>query len=140
MCSKHRVAELWKLHHKYGTIKKVIAKFNDHCDNIEDYDLLEKCRNEGIGESDRKIIRNKNGITAKIVAKVSIIGVARRYGIDVRKNKAVCPFHADRNPSLSFDDTNGLFYCFGCCNGGNIIDFLSKCKEQGLKKIEIKNG
>lgn len=39
---------------------------------------------------------------------------------------ACCPFHDDRNPSFSLDPDNGLFYCFGCGTGGDIIRFLER--------------
>jgi DNA primase catalytic core len=35
-----------------------------------------------------------------------------------------CPFHDDRTPSFSVDDSRGLYYCFGCGAGGDIIKFL----------------
>lgn len=41
---------------------------------------------------------------------------------------AMCPFHADKTPSLSINLTTGLWKCFGCNLGGNIIQFESKLK------------
>ncbi|MFN4181727.1 MAG: DNA primase [bacterium] len=38
--------------------------------------------------------------------------------------KALCPFHHDRNPSLHIQPHTGLWYCFGCHRGGNLIQFL----------------
>jgi DNA primase len=40
--------------------------------------------------------------------------------------KAICPFHPDTNPSLSFNVQNGLFKCYGCDAGGSIFDFYAK--------------
>jgi putative DNA primase/helicase len=34
-----------------------------------------------------------------------------------------CPFHDDRNPSLSINLKRGLWYCFGGCGGGGILEF-----------------
>ncbi len=34
---------------------------------------------------------------------------------------ALCPFHPDRNPSLSINDQLGVFYCFGCQTGGDLF-------------------
>lgn len=42
------------------------------------------------------------------------------------KAVALCPFHPDHNPSLSIDLRRGLFYCFGCAAGGDIIRFVEK--------------
>ena len=54
---------------------------------------------------------------------VDIIDVAEFYGISVnRHKKAVCPFHDDHHPSLSFK--NQRFKCFGCDEGGDVIDLV----------------
>ena len=39
---------------------------------------------------------------------------------------AKCPFHNEKTPSFSVNDHKGLFYCFGCGVGGNVITFISK--------------
>jgi DNA primase len=35
----------------------------------------------------------------------------------------LCPLHADRKPSLLVDTSKGLFYCYGCGRGGDVIRF-----------------
>ena len=38
-----------------------------------------------------------------------------------------CPFHEDRNPSLSIHLVSGGFHCFSCgAHGGDLIDFHKK--------------
>ena len=39
-----------------------------------------------------------------------------------------CPFHNEKTPSFTISDDKGLFYCFGCKEGGNVINFISKYK------------
>ena len=39
---------------------------------------------------------------------------------------ACCPFHKEKTPSFSLDPETGLFYCFGCREGGNLFSFLQK--------------
>lgn len=39
---------------------------------------------------------------------------------------ALCPFHADNNPSLSISPTKQIFNCFVCRTGGNAISFIQK--------------
>lgn len=57
--------------------------------------------------------------------RVAAIEVARRYGLEInRYEKAICPFHAEDTPSLSFK--NGRFKCFGCGVSGDSIDFTAK--------------
>ena len=46
-------------------------------------------------------------------------------GVEVIKNKARCNRHGeDKNPSINFDESKGLFYCFGCNFGSDKIGFL----------------
>lgn len=50
----------------------------------------------------------------------------RLYGLkfDRRGLKAVCPWHADHNPSLSFKD--GRCKCFACNNGGDAVGLTAQ--------------
>lgn len=59
-----------------------------------------------------------------IRAALDIEDVAERYGVEVRRGKARCPFHSDGTPSMSFKD--GRFKCFGCGEGGDAVDFVAK--------------
>jgi hypothetical protein len=54
---------------------------------------------------------------------IDIVDAAQKYGIEVsRSKKALCPFHDDHNPSLSFKGQ--YFKCFGCDAGGDVIDLV----------------
>ncbi len=44
--------------------------------------------------------------------------------------KALCPFHAEKTPSLSIDPVRGLYHCFGCKAGGDVFSFVQQT--QGL--------
>jgi len=46
------------------------------------------------------------------------------YDLEIRKNKASCPFHQDRNPSLHIYQDG--FKCFGCGEHGDSVDFVAK--------------
>ena len=39
-----------------------------------------------------------------------------------------CPFHDEKTPSFNVNDSKGLYYCFGCKEGGNAITFIQKFK------------
>lgn len=46
----------------------------------------------------------------------------------------LCPFHADTNPSMSVSPQKGIFKCFSCQAGGNIISFVQHF--EGINFIE----
>ena len=59
----------------------------------------------------------------EIKARLYLPEVAKFYGMEIdNKNKAICPFHDDHHPSLSFK--NNKFKCFVCQTGGTVIDFV----------------
>ncbi len=53
-----------------------------------------------------------------------IEGVAERLGLDVRQHKALCPFHNDHHPSLSFSVRKNTYRCFVCDAHGGTIDLV----------------
>ena len=44
-----------------------------------------------------------------------------------------CPFHDDKNPSLSVNVKSGLFNCFACPATGNFFDLYMKVKSVDFK-------
>ena len=50
--------------------------------------------------------------------------VAHRLGMTVQKHKALCPFHEDRHPSLSFHTRSNTYKCFVCDARGGVIDLV----------------
>ena len=44
--------------------------------------------------------------------------------------KIMCPFHGDKNPSMSVNFDNGFFYCFGCTEHGDAESFVKKLERQ----------
>ena len=73
----------------------------------------------------------------EIISSISPLEIASKY-LDLKKSgrnyQAICPFHADTKPSLSFDPERGLFYCFGCGKSGNLIHLISEI--EGISKYE----
>ena len=41
-----------------------------------------------------------------------------------RSWKGLCPFHNERTPSFTVDRDKGLYHCFGCGAGGDVIHFV----------------
>jgi len=57
--------------------------------------------------------------------RVTAEDAARRYGLTFdRKGWAVCPFHNDRHPSMSF--RNGRFRCWACGATGDSVEFTKR--------------
>ena len=44
----------------------------------------------------------------------------------VGSQKGLCPFHDERTPSFHVRPQVGRYHCFGCGEGGDVIDFLQK--------------
>ena len=55
-----------------------------------------------------------------------IEGVAQRLGLRVVRHKALCPFHHDHHPSLSFSLRKNTFRCFVCDANGGTIDLAMR--------------
>lgn len=59
-----------------------------------------------------------------VKAAITTVEAAKLYGLEVnRAGMARCPFHEDHTPSLKLDER---YYCFGCQETGDVIDFTAK--------------
>ena len=47
----------------------------------------------------------------------------------------LCPFHSEKTPSFHVNESKGLYYCFGCGKGGNVIGFLKDIKGESFKEV-----
>lgn len=65
----------------------------------------------------------------EIRSKIDIIQLISEY-LPLKKSgrnfKALCPFHAEKTPSLVVSPERQIFKCFGCSVGGDIFGFLMK--------------
>ena len=61
---------------------------------------------------------------------VDIVSAIESYGLPRFKRSgpnratAICPFHDDKNPSLSIDGKRKMYKCFSCGAGGDIFQFV----------------
>jgi DNA primase len=46
--------------------------------------------------------------------------------------KGLCPFHDEKTPSFNVRPTHGTYHCFGCGEGGSVIDFVMKIEHLGF--------
>ena len=57
---------------------------------------------------------------------VEIIGQAVRLKKRGTNYIANCPFHNEKSPSFSVSSTKGIYKCFGCGRGGNVVTFVQE--------------
>ena len=70
----------------------------------------------------RHSARSANPQDVETARSADIVAVAESFGIDVNsRNKACCPFHDERTPSFTLNPDKGLYKCFGCGAGGDVI-------------------
>jgi DNA primase len=55
---------------------------------------------------------------------VEVVGEHTRLKKAGRSFKGLCPFHNERTPSFTVDRDKGLYHCFGCGAGGDVIHFV----------------
>jgi DNA primase len=62
-----------------------------------------------------------------------LVDVAREQGVALRRRGRTyfgwCPFHAERTPSFGVSRESGLFHCFGCGAGGDVIRFVERIQQ-----------
>ncbi|MCF8530802.1 MAG: DNA primase [Candidatus Nanopelagicales bacterium] len=58
--------------------------------------------------------------------------------------KGLCPFHDERSPSFHVTPSRGMWYCFGCGEGGDLIGFIQKIDHlsfaEAVEKLADKVG
>lgn len=66
--------------------------------------------------------------------KPDILTVIEREGIELKRGKALCPFHTERTPSFVLNQKKQTFHCFGCGAHGDAITFIKKFKGLSFKE------
>lgn len=62
--------------------------------------------------------------------KIPILQVAEKLGLKVIRKTSSCFLHDEKSPSLKFNTNKNYWKCFGCGEGGSVIDLV--CKKTGL--------
>lgn len=75
--------------------------------------------------------RLKDSTLEAVLGTVNIVDVISSY-TSLRKRgndyHGLCPFHQEKTPSFSVSAAKGLYYCFGCGEGGDAIRFLERAE------------
>ena len=74
-------------------------------------------------------------IVQELKSRVDIVDVVSRYIELDATNKALCPFHADTNPSFSIHREKHFFHCFGCGKAGDVITFLQLIEGSSFMEV-----
>ena len=76
-------------------------------------------------------------IITQIKDRLDIVDVVSQQVI-LKKNGnhywGLCPFHKEKTPSFSVNPSRGIYKCFGCGAGGNVITFLMKYENMGFSE------
>ena len=89
-----------------------------------------------------------NNTVELIKERIDIAELIRQYVPGLKRAgktyKACCPFHQEKTPSFTCSSEKGLFYCFGCQEGGDIFAFLMKMENltfnEALEKLAAMAG
>ena len=90
---------------------------------------------------------NNQNIVNEIRSKVDIIELVSEYLPLTKKGQyywGVCPFHNDKNPSMSVDPKRQTYNCWSCHASGNVFTFLQNIESisfpESLKRLADKVG
>ena len=60
------------------------------------------------------------------VGLITLIGRRIRLQKKGKEYLGICPFHSEKTPSFTVNESKGFFHCFGCGEHGSLFDFLMK--------------
>ena len=97
--------------------------------------------------SPRLVSRIRDDIIKKIREEAKIEEIVGEY-VTLKRSGAgmsgLCPFHDERSASFHVSPTKGLFNCFSCGEGGDVISFIQKIESvsftEAIEKLGEKVG
>ena len=82
-----------------------------------------------------------NELIERIKDSNNIVDVIGEYVTLKRKGTThfgLCPFHREKTPSFAVSETKQVYHCFGCHNGGTVIQFLQNIENISFREaVEI---
>ncbi|WP_009544367.1 DNA primase [Crocosphaera subtropica] len=76
----------------------------------------------------------------EVKEKIDIYEVVSDYVVLKKRGQnyvGLCPFHQEKTPSFTVNQTKQLYYCFGCGEGGNGIKFLMEIGQQSFTQVVL---
>lgn len=94
--------------------------------------------------NDQELANSQVEEVLKAARIVDIIGDYIKLRPSGKRFTGVCPFHGDKDPSFSVNPEKGLWYCFGCREGGNVFTFIKKIENvefgEALQLVARRSG
>ena len=91
-----------------------------------------------IRSEDVALVRERSGI-AEVVGEHVTLRNAGGGSL-----KGLCPFHDEKSPSFHVTPAKGLYFCFGCQAGGDVIDFVRRIDHlefnEAVEKLAARAG
>ena len=91
-------------------------------------------------------MNNQNTIN-EIRSKINIVDLISEYVPLTKKGQyywGICPFHNDKNPSMSVDEKRQTYTCWSCHNSGNVFNFIENIENisfrEALKRLGDRVG
>ncbi len=87
-------------------------------------------------------MNNQNTIN-EIRSKVDIVDLIGEYVSLSKRGKyywGICPFHSDKNPSMSVDPERQTYNCWSCHNSGNVFNFIEQIENITFREALEKLG
>lgn len=76
---------------------------------------------------------------AEITARLTMPGIYAQYGFELNRAGFICcPFHAEKTPSLKYYADGKRWKCFGCGEGGSVIDFVMRLFSMSFNEAAAK--
>lgn len=142
-----------------GMFDEKIEELEKECQRIKklsetenDYSLGYSLLSSIINEHKKKIIRyawlkkritiynkeklNKNIDANELIKNIDIvdfIGGYTKLNNFGKEFRGLCPFHNEKTPSFFVNKNKGVYHCFGCGQGGNVITFVIKMEGMSFR-------
>jgi DNA primase (bacterial type) len=85
-------------------------------------------RSGGDNFASAELILSYTNIVDEVSGFVKLKKVGNNYS-------GLCPFHSEKTPSFYVNESKGLYYCFGCGKGGNVIGFLKDIRGESFGEV-----
>ncbi len=76
-------------------------------------------------------------IINEIRSKINIVDIVSEHVALTKKGQyywGICPFHNDKNPSMSVDEKRQTYTCWSCHNSGNVFNFVEQIENISFRE------